>query len=408
MTTRQMLPAACFPRPTATTQNPFESLFTTLFCPSTSTSIFLWLFLVLRITDQLLVNVCPTERSPQSPPPQLATMDIAYDHIQEEALTPEQAAQKSRDAEAARQSDLNTELKETYKSLAATSWGQSLGGFFSDVKKQSETFIDEAKQEAGVMQGEAFRGFTGLKDSLVGHARSMSGTAAAAGPAGPIGDEEGKASGDETEKDRTQSEALRESEGMISKFRAEATKRLKELEKAEEAADAAIFRFGANIGNFLKEAVTVAGPETTESQGSGGKVLFESRDVDGKRVIHSTRFEAQLHAVHSSLESFTKDPESTEYAAWKDSFNIDSKTAAIAKDLEKYPELRVSMEKLVPEKVEYPVFWTRYYFLRMVVETEEERRREILKGKRERTSSTSRCLLFSIASFCRLRIAVLS
>ena len=38
------------------------------------------------------------------------------------------------------------------------------------------------------------------------------------------------------------------------------------------------------------------------------------------------------------------------------------------------------MEKLVPEKVEYAAFWTRYYFLRMVVETEEERRREILKG----------------------------
>lgn len=305
-------------------------------------------------------------------------MDIAYDHIQEEALTPEQAAQKSRDAEAARQGDLNTELKETYKSLAATSWGKSLGGFFSDVKKQSETFIDEAKQEAEVMQGEAFRGFTGLKDSLVGHARSMS---AAAVEGAPSQTNEGqKAEEDETDKDRTQSEALRESEGVISKFRSEASKRLKELEKAEEAADAAIFRFGANIGNFLKDAVTVAGPETTDSQGKAGKVLFESRDIDGKRVIHSTRFEAQLHAVHSTLESFTVDPESAEYAKWRDDFNIESKTEAISKDLERFPELRAAMEKLVPEKVEYPLFWTRYYFLRMVVETEEERRREILKG----------------------------
>ena len=304
-------------------------------------------------------------------------MDIAYDHIQEEALTPEQAAQKSRDDETARQNNLNAELKETYKTIAASSWGKSLGGFFSDVKKQSETFYDEAKQEAGVMQGEAFKGFMGLKESLVGHARSMSGGGGGEGQATPRATSIGEA---EQGKTRTHSEALRENESMISKFRAEAGKRLKDLEKAEEAADAAIFKFGYNIGSFLREAVTVAGPETAEEQGKGGRVLFESRDVDGKRVIHSTRFEAQLHAVHSSLESFARDPESAEYPKWRDELDIEKKTDSIAKDLEKFPELRSTMEKLVPEQVEYATFWTRYYFLRMVVETEEERRREILKG----------------------------
>jgi hypothetical protein len=48
--------------------------------------------------------------------------------------------------------------------------------------------------------------------------------------------------------------------------------------------------------------------------------------------------------------------------------------------LEKYPELRRAMEKLVPEKVEYAPFWTRYYFLRKVIQEEEVRRREVLKG----------------------------
>ena len=303
-------------------------------------------------------------------------MDIAYDHIQEEALTPEQAAQKSRDAEVTRQNNLNAELKDTYKTLAASSWGKSLGGFLSDVKKQSETFYDEARQEAGVMQGEAFRGFAGLKESLVGHARSMSG-AGAEGEATPRATSSGEGS---DEKARTKSEALRESESMINKFRAEAAKALKEVEKAEEAADAAIFKYGAKIGTFFKEAVSVAPPETAEEQGKRGKVLFESRDMDGKRVIHSTRFEAQLHALHSSLDSFTKDPESPEYLKWKDTFDIEKKTDEIAKDLEKHAELRSAMEKLVPEQVEYIVFWTRYYFLRMVIESEEERRREMLKG----------------------------
>ena len=39
------------------------------------------------------------------------------------------------------------------------------------------------------------------------------------------------------------------------------------------------------------------------------------------------------------------------------------------------------MEKLVPEKVEYKLFWTRYYFLRKAVEADERRRKEVLKGK---------------------------
>ena len=38
------------------------------------------------------------------------------------------------------------------------------------------------------------------------------------------------------------------------------------------------------------------------------------------------------------------------------------------------------MERLVPEKVEYGDFWCRYYFLRLVIETEEQKRRELLKG----------------------------
>ena len=306
-------------------------------------------------------------------------MDIAYDHIQEESLTPEQAADKARSAEAVRQHNLNAEFQETYKSFAASSWGKSLGGFFSDVKKQGESFYDEAKQEAGAVGGEAFKGFTGLRETLVGHARSMS-----AGGGGAVGEgsatpraSEGPAG---EEKERSKSEASRESESVISRLRSEAAKRLKDLEKAEEAADAAIFKFGANIGNFLKEAVSVA-PPTSEEDKKSGKVLFESRDMDGKRVIHSTRFDAQLHAVHSSFESFTKDPVSPEYEKWKTEFDVEKKTEAITKDLEKYEELRRAMEKLVPEQVEYPVFWTRYYFLQMVVETEEERRREILKGE---------------------------
>jgi len=97
-------------------------------------------------------------------------------------------------------------------------------------------------------------------------------------------------------------------------------------------------------------------------------------------VIHTTRFDAQLHVIHSSLDSFLKDPVSPEWEGWKKSFNVEQKTDAISKDLESHEELRRAMEKLVPEKADYPSFWCRYYFLRHVIETEEQRRREMLKG----------------------------
>lgn len=305
-------------------------------------------------------------------------MDIAYDHIQEEVLSPDEAAKKG---EEQKQGNLNSEFQEAYKSFSASPWGARLGGFFSDVKKQSETYYEGARQEASAASGEAIKGFTDLKSTIVNRARSMS--TGQSPPTTPTASKGfgGEASTDPTAQDRSESEALRESEGIISRFRTEATKRLKEIEKAEDAADEALLKFGTNIRNFLRDAVTIAPPTEDKNKDGTSKVLFESKDQDGKRVIHTTRFDAQLHAIHSSLDSFSKDPVSPGFGKWKNEFDVEKKTDAIATDLEKYEELRRAMEKLVPEKVEYPQFWTRYYFLRMVVESEEQRRREMLKGE---------------------------
>ena len=305
-------------------------------------------------------------------------MDVAYDHIQEEVLTPEEAAKQ--EGSKSRPNSLNAEFQEAYKSLSASPWGARLGGFFSDVKKQSETWSKEAQEEATTLSGEAVKGFTDLKSTLTSRARSLS--TGLSPPTTPTVKTrfEGEKNGGEGTKERTESEALKESEGIISRFRSEATKRLKEVQKAEDAADEALLKFGTNIRNFLRDAVSIAPPNEEKNKDGSQKVLFESKDQDGKRVIHSTRFDAQLHAIHSSSDSFTKDPVSPEYENWKSDFDVEKKTDAIAKDLEKYEELRRAMEKLVPEQVEYPQFWTRYYFLRMVIETEEQRRRELLKG----------------------------
>jgi len=174
---------------------------------------------------------------------------------------------------------------------------------------------------------------------------------------------------------------VKEAESMLSRFRAEAAKRLKDIERAEDAADEALLRFGTNIRNFLRDAVSIAPPSQEEIDSGRSRVLFESRDADGKRVIHGSRMEAQLHVIHCSMDSFLKDPASREYAPWAETFDVEKHTEDIARGLERYEELRRAMEKCVPEKVEYSIFWKRYYFLRHVVEEEERRRKELLKGR---------------------------
>src|SRR5207248_7332513 len=109
---------------------------------------------------------------------------------------------------------------------------------------------------------------------------------------------------DPTGTEQSDKDALQESDGLISRFQREAAKRLKDIEKAEDAADEALLKFGTNIRNFLRDAVSVAPPSESTNEGSQDKVLFESKDSEGKRVIHTTRFDAQLHVIHSSLDSF--------------------------------------------------------------------------------------------------------
>lgn len=98
-----------------------------------------------------------------------------------------------------------------------------------------------------------------------------------------------------------------------------------------------------------------------------------------------------MHVIHSSLDSFTKDPVSGEYESWSKNFDVEKKTEDIAGDLEKFDELRTAMDKLVPEQVAYGDFWKRYYFLRHSIETAETRRKDLLAGMHFTSFSSTQC-----------------
>jgi hypothetical protein len=255
---------------------------------------------------------------------------------------------------------------------------------------QSQQYYEEAQKINTTASSQASKGI----NELVNRTRSLSLLQSDNDKAASTSEDSKKESGqpgdgstegdNESHPDRPESlpaDIVKEAESMLSRLRAEAAKRLKDIEKAEDAADEALLKFGSTISSFLRDAVSIAPPTEVMSETEPNKILFESKDTEGKRVIHTTRLDAQLHVIHCSLDSFLKDPSGPEYEAWTKEFDADTRTAAISADLEKFEELRRAMEKLVPEKIEYAVFWRRYYFLRKVAEMEEKRRKELLKGE---------------------------
>jgi len=245
---------------------------------------------------------------------------------------------------------------------------------------QGGSVYREAQQELTAVGNDATRGFSDLRDTIINRTRSLSLTTAPTDGT-TAGEGEGK------EKDATPTdskamssdEALKESETVLSRLRVEAAKRLKDLQSAEDAADEALLKFGSNLRNFLQDAISIA-PPSAGADGQSGTVLFESKDAQGKRVIHTSRFDAQLHVIHTTTDNFVNNPTGDEFDSWSKGFDIDKKTTDISTDLSKYPELRQTMEKLVPDQIPYADFWKRYYFLRHGVETAEARRRDLLKG----------------------------
>ena len=317
-------------------------------------------------------------------------MDIAYDHITEETLSSDRAStptpQHQADASSPKP-NLNTEFQETFRAFSNSPWGAKLGGLWGNVRKQSEQYYEGARREVEGAGEEALKGFSELKQTIVKQTRSLSldeekdGNSQERSGAEDSTPTATDSEGNQPLKKRTESEVLRENESLLSRFRSEAAKRIKDIEKVEDAADEALLRFGTNIRQFLRDAVAIAPPsEGAAGTKNNGGVLFESKDSSGKRVIHTTRFDAQLHVIHSSFDSFTKDPISGEWSNFRNGFNTDEKTEDISNDLSKYSDLRRAMEELVPEKVDYKDFWCRYYFLRLVIQTEEQKRKELLKG----------------------------
>jgi hypothetical protein len=308
-------------------------------------------------------------------------MDIAYDHIQEESLP----AHHERDAETSNTTNdsqqqqppqtLNTEFQQAFQAVSASPWGARLGGWFGEARKQGQTFYSELQKEASEAQQQATKGLEDLRGQLAQRTAGLNLNAEGA-PLSEVPGEEAVPAGQDSQTRKIEEDPARPE-----------TSKLKDLQRAEDAADEALLKFGTNVRDFLKDAVVISAPTAADASkpkgvdADGNEVLFETTEQGtGKKVFHTTRLDAQLHAVHTTASSFTQDPQGEQWAEWEKAFDIDKQTEDIAQDLDKFEGLRRAMEKLVPEKVEYRPFWVRYYFIRKAIDEEEKKRKDILKG----------------------------
>lgn len=95
----------------------------------------------------------------------------------------------------------------------------------------------------------------------------------------------GQQTGETSKNGAVAGERSQQEEGLLSKLRKGAAQRISEIEAAEARADEYLLRFGANIGNFLKEAVTIRPPEGSEESPDGDKKELVFDQAGGKRKI---------------------------------------------------------------------------------------------------------------------------
>lgn len=360
-------------------------------------------------------------------------MDLAYDQLQRTDVSIEKSDNSGQTAEAGGSADgttssssnnkegapaaapttsidraaerLETGIETAFTRMSAvvsqsstSAWGTKLGGFWSKVKQQGGVALQEAGKDFQAVRNE-------LDDLLTSTATSTATKDQQPQNKSLSESQEGLASSVETLK-VSGTQASTETAATPQKptnMLALLTKKAqiyideldRDLEVVENTAGSYLTQFGTDLKSYLKDAVNVAPPrdgpkESGSSSGNAGssEVLFNVPE-DIRNQIYSTRLDAQLHALHTSPEPFLVSPDSA-FEPFQASFNVDSQTDRIASDLETYPKLRTLMESLVPAKVSYADFWTRYYFMREQISGQEEKRKALLKQASDAAAASSK------------------
>lgn len=152
---------------------------------------------------------------------------------------------------------------------------------------QGESYYETGRREATARAEQASKGFSVVRSEIVNRTRSLSLTQGVALPSAPPPGLVDGQTGETSRDGAVAGEKAQEEEGLLSKLKKGAAQRMSEIEAAEARADEYLLRFGTNIGNFLKEAVTIRPPEGSVEglNGERREVVFEQKGEEGKRQI---------------------------------------------------------------------------------------------------------------------------
>ncbi|KAI9329698.1 Mad3/BUB1 homology region 1-domain-containing protein [Pilaira anomala] len=140
--------------------------------------------------------------------------------------------------------------------------------------------------------------------------------------------------------------------------------------------------FGTDVITALKNTVTVLEPEQE-------KELTTVTDINRSQSprIFASRKEALISKMQTNENTYLADPvlsitteqEKKVLETFNASFKIEEYTEEIAQLLNDYPELRSTMDNLVPVQVSYKLFWQRYFYHAWKIEQDEQKRQMIVQ-----------------------------
>ncbi|ODV63393.1 Dos2p [Ascoidea rubescens DSM 1968] len=167
---------------------------------------------------------------------------------------------------------------------------------------------------------------------------------------------------------------------------------LNSLDKELEKVESNIVKYASAFGNFLKTSVIEIQPEEkniderlkkathgTELNDIEADILFNVPE-NLSTQINATRTEAQINTLHTSQDLYITEAIDEDYHDFKKSFHIQNETDEISALLKKYPNLQNLMSSIVPTKVTYEEFWSRYFFMKNQITNQEKHRKALLQN----------------------------
>ncbi|KAI8327497.1 hypothetical protein BC941DRAFT_519690 [Chlamydoabsidia padenii] len=162
-----------------------------------------------------------------------------------------------------------------------------------------------------------------------------------------------------------------------------------ELEQGTRFAELYMQKFGTEVLQVLNKTITVLEPDTDKDDD------MEKTDhllsSDSRPRIFASRAEALVAKLQTDRDTLLTDPKQPLMAnndekqlkvleTFNAGFNIEEYTAEISRLLDDSPDLRQTMDDLVPIKVDYTTFWKRYFYHTWRIDQEEQKRKLIVKG----------------------------